>query len=167
MSDLNDLIHTNAVNAFQQGVKSERARIYKILKPLSECDEDLCGEDGRFCYPDDCFAPVYRDVIQKILDMRLQEITRDDAEKVQKVISVDLNADQPARAHESFINGMVATYEVVAELLETHRKAAQFWYSLTESKEAEVVSDAFALFRDTFQDVYFERIDKAKGEGEQ
>jgi ABC-type microcin C transport system permease subunit YejB len=32
MSDLNDLIHTNARNAFDQGVKTERERILKFLE---------------------------------------------------------------------------------------------------------------------------------------
>lgn len=31
MSDLNDLIHTNAVIAFQQGEKRERERIIKLI----------------------------------------------------------------------------------------------------------------------------------------
>lgn len=33
MSDLNDLIHTNAVIAFHQGEKTERERIIKLLQP--------------------------------------------------------------------------------------------------------------------------------------
>ena len=32
MSNLNDLIHTNAVVAFQQGVKTEQNRIIKLLE---------------------------------------------------------------------------------------------------------------------------------------
>ena len=32
MSDLNDLIHTNAVVAFEQGVKTERQRIISLLQ---------------------------------------------------------------------------------------------------------------------------------------
>lgn len=31
MSDLNDLIHTNAVNAFENGVKTEQQRIVTLL----------------------------------------------------------------------------------------------------------------------------------------
>lgn len=36
MSDLNDLIHTNAVVAFEQGVKTERQRIIKLLEGYLE-----------------------------------------------------------------------------------------------------------------------------------
>ena len=36
MSDLNSLIHTNAVNAFQQGQKKERERIIKLLEDYSD-----------------------------------------------------------------------------------------------------------------------------------
>jgi hypothetical protein len=34
MSDLNDLIHTNAQNAFGIGVKTERERIIKLLSEV-------------------------------------------------------------------------------------------------------------------------------------
>ena len=34
MSDLNDLIHTNAVIAFQQGEQRERERIIKLLEQV-------------------------------------------------------------------------------------------------------------------------------------
>lgn len=161
MSEINDLIHTNAVNAFHQGAKSERARIYKILKPLSECDPELCGEDSRHCYPDDCSAPVYRDVIQKILDMRLQEITRDNAENVQKVISVDVKADESARTDE-FIEGMAAAHDVVMTELDKLQGGADVWHSLTTSKDPLLVIDALQLLRERFQDAYFDRIDEAK-----
>ena len=161
MSDLNDLIHTNAVNAFEQGVKSENARIYKLLKPLSECEPELCGEDSRHCYPDDCSAPVYRHVIQKILDMRLQENTLKDAKNVQKVITVALNADESARTDE-FIEGMAAAHDVVMQQVDNIQNGATVWHSLTAIKEAQLVSEALQLFREMFQDAYFERIDKAK-----
>ena len=36
MSDLNDLIHTNAQNAFGIGVKTERERIIKLLSQVRE-----------------------------------------------------------------------------------------------------------------------------------
>ena len=36
MSDLNDLIHTNAVIAFQQGEKTERQRIINLLPEIFE-----------------------------------------------------------------------------------------------------------------------------------
>lgn len=87
MSDLNDLIHTNAVNAFEQGVKSERARIYRILQPFSQCQIDDCHDHGN------CESYVYSSVIQKILDLRLAEQTADDPEKVQKVITGDLKVE--------------------------------------------------------------------------
>lgn len=37
---INDLIHTNAHNAFEQGVKTERERIIKLL----ESNNKLCTE---------------------------------------------------------------------------------------------------------------------------
>ena len=39
MSDLNDLIHTNAHNAFAIGVKTERERIIKLLEEA----DSLCS----------------------------------------------------------------------------------------------------------------------------
>jgi len=55
MSDINDLIHSNARVAFDQGAKTERQRIIKLLEPLAEhCD---CKEG---CYPEDCSAPSYQ-----------------------------------------------------------------------------------------------------------
>ena len=86
MSDLNDLIHTNAVNAFEQGAKSERARIYRILKPFTQCQIDDCHDHTN------CESYVYSAVIQKILDLRLAEQTADDPEKVQKVMTPELKA---------------------------------------------------------------------------
>lgn len=86
MSDLNDLIHTNAVNAFEQGVKSERARIYRILKPFSQCQIDDCYDHGN------CESYVYSAAIHKILDLRLAEQTADDPQKVQKVMTGELKA---------------------------------------------------------------------------
>lgn len=165
MSDINDLIHTNAVNAFEQGLKSERARIYRILKPLSKCDPDLCGEDGRLCYPDDCNAPVYRDVIQKILNLRLQEITSDSAEKVQKVIKVDNKLTESSledEKHQAFLDGMVATYEVVLDQLDKFQSGADYWHRLTDSDQAEVVYRSLYLLKDSLEDKYFARMDKAK-----
>ena len=46
MSDLNDLIHTNAVIAFQQGEISERKRLVGILKSYLEltCEPNELGE---------------------------------------------------------------------------------------------------------------------------
>lgn len=48
---INDLIHTNAHNAFEQGVKTERERIVKLLEENSakdpDCKCDTC-EDERF-----------------------------------------------------------------------------------------------------------------------
>lgn len=156
MSDLNDLIHTNAVNAFEQGVKSERARIYRILKPLSQCQVDKCYDHGN------CESNVYSSVIQKILDMRLQENTRDDAKNVQKVITVDLNDEESARTNELFIDGMAAAHDVVMQQVDNVQNGANVWHSLTANKEAQLVSEALELFREMFQDAYFDRIDKAK-----
>lgn len=42
MSDLNDLIHTNAVIAFQQGEKTERNRILDIIEDYGS--EDFTAE---------------------------------------------------------------------------------------------------------------------------
>ena len=62
MSEINTLIHTNARHAYDQGVKAERERIIKILKPLAEHSE-LC-KDG--CYPEDCSAPEFQYAISLI-----------------------------------------------------------------------------------------------------
>jgi len=40
MSDLQDLIHTNAHNAYEIGVRTERERIIQIIK--SQADELCC-----------------------------------------------------------------------------------------------------------------------------
>jgi hypothetical protein len=63
MSDLNDLIHTNATIAFNQGVDRERERIIKLLEPLAEHDEDLCYDDAILVCWEDCEAPSYQDAI--------------------------------------------------------------------------------------------------------
>jgi len=44
MSDLNDLIHTNAVIAFQQGEKTERNRILEIVNSYqpTACKCETC-----------------------------------------------------------------------------------------------------------------------------
>lgn len=47
MSDLQDLIHRNAQLAFEQGVKTERERIIKMLEEAREaqpCGCDDCGD---------------------------------------------------------------------------------------------------------------------------
>ena len=44
MSDLNDLIHTNATIAYNQGVERERERIIKLLERYQGCqDDELCA----------------------------------------------------------------------------------------------------------------------------
>ena len=44
MSDMQDLIHTNAHNAFGIGVKTERERIIKLLE-AKDCRDDFCIHD--------------------------------------------------------------------------------------------------------------------------
>lgn len=46
MSDLQDLIHTNAHNAYEIGVRTERERIIELL------DNQVCTDD--FCIHDSC-----------------------------------------------------------------------------------------------------------------
>ena len=54
MSDLNDLIHTNATIAFNQGVDRERERIVKLLNVYFELTQ-LPGDNGTEENPDwDC-----------------------------------------------------------------------------------------------------------------
>jgi hypothetical protein len=77
MSDLNDLIHTNAMIAFNQGAQREQERILKVLKPHAEHD-DWCA-DG--CYSEDCSAPLVQWLIKKILETDLQENVNNDAQK--------------------------------------------------------------------------------------
>jgi len=44
VSDLNDLIHTNATIAYNQGVERERERIIKLLERYQGCqDDELCA----------------------------------------------------------------------------------------------------------------------------
>jgi hypothetical protein len=50
MSDMQDLIHTNAHNAFGIGVKTERERIIKLLLAKD------CGDD--FCIHDECIFAI-------------------------------------------------------------------------------------------------------------
>jgi hypothetical protein len=50
MSDMQDLIHTNAHNAFGIGVRTERERIIKLLLAKD------CGDD--FCIHDECIFAI-------------------------------------------------------------------------------------------------------------
>jgi hypothetical protein len=56
VSDLQDLIHTNAHNAFAIGVKTERERIIELL------DDRVCTDD--FCNHDSCV--YYLEIIELI-----------------------------------------------------------------------------------------------------
>ena len=56
MSDLQDLIHTNAHNAFAIGIKTERERIIELL------DDRVCTDD--FCNHDSCV--YYLEIIELI-----------------------------------------------------------------------------------------------------
>jgi hypothetical protein len=66
MSDLNDLIHTNATIAYNQGVERERERIIKLLEPLAECDKEVCGTDVETHYGLDCDAFSFQYAINLI-----------------------------------------------------------------------------------------------------
>jgi hypothetical protein len=48
MSDMQDLIHTNAHNAYGIGVKTERERIIKLLL-AKDCGDDFCIHDECIC----------------------------------------------------------------------------------------------------------------------
>jgi len=50
VSDMQDLIHTNAHNAFGIGVRTERERIIKLLLAKD------CGDD--FCVHDECIFAI-------------------------------------------------------------------------------------------------------------
>lgn len=66
MSDLQDLIHTNAHNAYEIGVKTERERVIKLLEPLAQHDE-WCYDNGKVsCYFEDCQASSYQYAIDLI-----------------------------------------------------------------------------------------------------
>jgi hypothetical protein len=69
-TEINDLIHTNARSAYNQGVARERQRVLAVLQPHAEHD-DWCENGG--CYPEDCSAPVVQYLIQKILETDLQD----------------------------------------------------------------------------------------------
>ncbi len=45
MSDLQDLIHTNAHNAYEIGVRTERERIIKLIEE-NEYELTIIGENG-------------------------------------------------------------------------------------------------------------------------
>ena len=77
MSDLQDLIHTQAKIAYNLGVKREQERILKVLQPHAEHDE-WC-KDG--CYWEDCSAPVVQYLIQKILETAVQENVNNTGQK--------------------------------------------------------------------------------------
>ena len=67
MSDINDLIHSNARVAFDQGMKTENQRILTILTPYATHDEEMCFFEGKqICYPEDCSAPLFQIVIEEI-----------------------------------------------------------------------------------------------------
>jgi len=70
MSDLQDLIATNAVRAYneglERGVASERDRIIELLEPLAKHDE-MCYDEGKVnCYFEDCHASDYQYAIALI-----------------------------------------------------------------------------------------------------
>ena len=50
MSDLNDLIHTNATIAFNQGVERERERIIKLA------EDRVCFNHKNGCDHADCYS---------------------------------------------------------------------------------------------------------------
>ena len=58
---INDLIHTNAHNAFEQGVKTERERIIEILKSVG--DHYGCVWE---CSQNDCTTPTFWELIALI-----------------------------------------------------------------------------------------------------
>jgi hypothetical protein len=61
MSDLNDLIHTNAHNAYAIGVRTERERIIKLL------EQDTCGDwTSQVPYCCDGACRAYNDAINLI-----------------------------------------------------------------------------------------------------
>lgn len=74
MSDINHLIHTNAMLAFRQGVTTERLRAINKLKPYAQHDEEMCFDEGKqICYPEDCSASIYQHAIQEIIEEEVQE----------------------------------------------------------------------------------------------
>lgn len=61
---INDLIHTNAHNAFEQGVKTERERIIKLLK---ENDFNVCYCAGG------CYMGCYQELQQELISLIKEE----------------------------------------------------------------------------------------------
>lgn len=45
------------------GMLDEQNRIIKLLEPLAKHDEEMCSLG---CYPEDCSASIYQDVIELI-----------------------------------------------------------------------------------------------------
>jgi hypothetical protein len=70
MSDLQDVIATNAIRAynegFARGIVSERERVIELLEPFTE-HIDFCYINGELaCYPDDCSCYDYEHAIRLI-----------------------------------------------------------------------------------------------------
>jgi hypothetical protein len=54
------------VKAVESAKVTERERIIELLKPFAEHEDDCwCGEELA-CYPEDCSAGVYQQVIERI-----------------------------------------------------------------------------------------------------
>jgi hypothetical protein len=65
MSDLQEVIATSSINAYnsglEQGRRMEHQRAVSLLVAMAKCDPEVCF-DG--CNPSKCAAPVVRAIIE-------------------------------------------------------------------------------------------------------
>lgn len=177
MSEINDLIAIQARRAFDQGVKTENNRIVRLLTPLSKCDPELCGPDGKDHYQDDCDAHAYAyalELIQENKETPIQENMHERANNSSKGDDSIPEMAKSARAHELFMDGMLAAFDPIMEKINDFLSYSQMAYRIGErSNENGVMTDEelrrvkdvwnlLLVIRDSVEDEFFIAQDKAK-----
>jgi hypothetical protein len=181
VSEINDLIAIHARRAFDQGVKTENNRIVQLLTPLSKCDPDLCGPDGSAHYGDDCDAAAHAYtlwLIQQNPENPIQENMHERANNSSKGDDSIPEMAKTARAHELFMDGMLAAFDPIMEKVNDFLSYSQFAYRIGErsnengvmtNEELRRVKDVWNLMlviRDSVEDEFFMAQDKARFERE-
>lgn len=157
MSDLNDLIHTNAKLAFEQGVKRERERIVSILRE---------------------YAPhlTTSGLMQQILETDVQQNMHERANNADFVSENDTNSTESARTHELKVDVMVDLYNRLHEVVEeyfsysqTHLNITQNLYENTYGSDSELrvaqlrqakeLWNVLVSMRNDFESAYFDKLD--------
>lgn len=162
MSDLNDLIHTNAKLAFDQGVKRERERIVSILQE---------------------YAPhlTTAGLMQQILETDVQENMHERANNADFVSENETNSTDYARTHEIKVDAMVKLYERLSEVIDDYFTYSQTHLSIVENlfensfgsdhdlrvaqlRQAKELWNLLICLRDDFETAYFEKLDIVNAE---